>query len=123
MDIVGFAHIKKDAKSGMSAVSLDRFIGKDVRVMGFASDGGVLVVDDAATGYATFDKEDVKAKFECSIFSDIVCPPGLDFLGQSAYWSNCMNRKGGYNKMLCNMVIQASLMKGKFTDGFLWQLQ
>jgi len=32
-------------------------------------------------------------------------------------------RKGGYNKLLSRMVIEASLMKGKFTDNFLWQLQ
>jgi hypothetical protein len=32
-------------------------------------------------------------------------------------------RKGGYNGLVRNMVIEASLMKGKFHDSFLWAMQ
>ena len=55
--------------------------------------------------------------------SDVVCPPKQDMLSNMAYVTKCMMRKGGYNKLLSRMVIEASLMKGKFTDNFLWQLQ
>lgn len=123
MDVVGFAHIKKDAKSGIGCDDLSGFLGKDVRVMEFARDGGVLVVNDDATGMAMFDKEDVFTKFECTFFSNVVCPPKLNFMEQAIYYDRCMNRKGGYNKLMCNLVIQVSLVRGTFTDSLLWQLQ
>lgn len=119
-EIAGYCTIKKDATTG-TAQNLDKFLGKDVRVMEFARDGGVLVVSSDATEMAMFDKQDVYRKFECSVSGDVICPPNMDVMKQMIYTSKVMMRKGGYNQLLKGMVIQASLMKGKFTDDFLFQ--
>ena len=123
MEIVGYAEIKKNATSGTSAVSLELFKGNVVRVFEFASDGGVLVVDAKATGLATFDACDVVRKFECSEVGEYLTPPGLHFLEQHMYVARLMNRKGGWNSLLRQMLIGSSLHKGKFNDSFLFQKQ
>jgi len=123
MELVGYAEIRKDATTGMSAVSLDLFKGNAVRVYEFASDGGVLVLDAKATGLATFDACDVVRKFECAEVGEYLIPPGLHFLEQHLYVANLMNRKGGWNPLLRQMLIGSSLHKGKFNDSFLFQKQ
>jgi len=123
MDIVGFAHIDKNATTCKGAKNPNEFIGQTCAVMEFDSDGGVLCLNPEGTALAMFDKQDVYRSFECTMQSDVVCPPKQDMLSNMAYVTKCMMRKGGYNKLLSRMVIQASLMKGKFTDNFLWQLQ
>lgn len=123
MDIVGFADIDKNATTCKGAKNPNEFIGKTCAVMEFDSDGGVLCLNPEGTALAMFDKKDIYRSFECTMQSDVVCPPKQDMLSNMAYVTKCMMRKGGYNKLLSRMVIQASLMKGKFTDTFLWQLQ
>lgn len=123
MEIVGYCQIKKDATSGRSAIALDEFKGKFVRVLEFGHDGCVLVIDGMATGLATFDKEDVVSKVNCSIFGEVVCPPNLNVIQKTAYVAKCLSRKGGYSSIFRNMVIAASLAKGEFYDDFLWQNQ
>lgn len=120
MDTVGYATIKKDATTGRGD-KLDTFIGKDCRVLEFASDGGILALNREGTAIATFEKQDVCRKFECSVFGDFICPPKMDAVAQMAYMTKVMSRKGGYAPILREMVIQASLAKGVFTDGFLFQ--
>lgn len=123
MELVGYAEIKKDATTGMSAIPLDLFKGNIVRVYEFAHDGGVLVLDAKATGLATFDACDVVRKFECSEVGEYLIPPGLHFLEQHLYVAKLMSRKGGWNSLLRQMLIRASLHKGKFNDTFLFQKQ
>lgn len=123
MDIVGFAHIDKNATTCIGAKNPNEFIGQTCAVMEFDSEGGVLCLNPQGTALAMFDKQDVYRSFECTMQADVVCPPKQDMLSNMAYVTKCMMRKGGYNKLLSRMVIQASLMKGKFTDTFLWQLQ
>lgn len=123
MEVVGYAIIKPTAQTGVSAVDIDLFRGKTCRVLEFAKDGGVLVIDRQATGIAMFDKCDVFKHFKCVEECNVVCPPDLEFHQRMFYISKCMNRKGGYNNLLKQMVIQISLHKGKFTDNFLWQKQ
>ena len=122
MDIVGYCTIDRNATTGV-AKNINSFLGKDLRVMEFAADGGVLVLNPEATELAMFDKKDVYRKFECTICGDVICPPRLDMMGQMAYTYKVTTRKGGYNPLLKGMVIQASLMKGKFNDSFLFQKQ
>jgi len=122
MEVVGYCTIHRDAKTG-TGMNLEKFIGKDVRVMEFAKDGGVLVISADAQSMATFDKEDVYRKFECSISGDVICPPDMNVIEQMMYHTKVITRKGGYNNILRNMVIEASLMKGKFVDGFLFAKQ
>lgn len=120
MEIVGYCTIHKNATSGVG-LELETFIGKDVRVIEFGWDGGVMVVNSSATGIATFDKKDVYRKFECRVVGEVLCPPDMDMMQQIIHSAKVMSRKGGYNQILKNMVIQMSLMKGKLTDDFLFQ--
>lgn len=120
MEVTGYCTISRTATTGRGD-KLETFIGKDCRVMEFASDGGVLVVNSEATALASFDKKDVYRKFECKVNGDVICPSDSDLVAQIVYVGKVHMRKGGYNKLLRNMVIQASLMKGKFTDDFLFQ--
>ena len=123
MDLVGYALIKKDATTGISNLPIDKFTTQPVRVMEFCSDGGVLVVNAAATGLATFDKCDVVRSFKCSIQGYVICPPDLNLVEQMFYVGKALTRKGGYNEMVGHLVIGASLHKGEFNDNVLWQKQ
>lgn len=123
MEIVGFARISKNAPEVTTRAPMENFRGQACPVYEFAEDGGVLVRDIKGLALAMFDKKDVHSSFRCSWFSHIICPPDLDWLAQSAYVIRCQERKGGYEKILRSMVIQASLALGKFHDNFLWALE
>jgi len=123
MKVVGYAQISSNTTTGMSAIPMERFNGKICRVFEFASDGGVLVIDSQCTGIATFDKEDVLRKFECTSQGDVLMPKDLNEMEQILYMGKVMMRKGGYNELLKNMVIASSLSKGEFYDDFLFQNQ
>ncbi len=70
-----------------------------------------------------FDKEDIYTSFKCGYTNGIVTPPDLSMIDEMMYLAKVQQRKGGYNQILCNIVIQASLMKGKFNDSLLWAKQ
>lgn len=122
-NIVGFVHINKNATSCKGAANPNEFIGKTCAVVEFGVDGCVLVLNPQGTALADFSKEDVDKSFKCGYFNGVVTPPDLDLINQMLYVTKAQQRKGGYNRLLCNMVIQASLMKGKFYDNFLWAIQ
>ena len=122
MNVIGYAIIKKDAKTGTTAGVLDNFLGKIVRVIEFAIDGGCLCIDRQATGLATFDKCDIKSYFKCSVYGgQYICPPGKSILEDMAYATKCSLRKGGYDNIVREMVIMSSLHRGEFNDDFLWR--
>ena len=123
MEIVGYVTIKKDAKTGISAEPIEQFFEVPLRVIEFAEDGGVMVINSKGTALATFDKEDVVRSFKCSVFGDVICPPDINFADQLVYSSRCLGRKGGYNYTLFKMVVACSLAKGSFNDSILWALQ
>ncbi len=123
MEIVGFVYIKNTATTCRGAKNPSEFIGQSCPVLEFNSDGDVLVLNPQSTAMAMFDKQDVVTSFECRIKDNIVCPPNLNIIEQMLYIDKCRNRKGGYNKTVMLMVIEASLIKGKFHDSFLWALQ
>lgn len=122
-DIVGFADIKKNATTCKGARNPNEFIGQTCAVMEFGFDDCVLVLNKEGTALAMFDKEDVARSFKCGYANGVVCPPDLDMMSQMMYVTKAQTRKGGYAPIVRNMVIEASLMKGKFTDSFLWALQ
>jgi hypothetical protein len=123
MEVQGYCTINRNATTGRGS-ELETFIGKDCRVMEFAQDGGVLVMNAQATAIASFDQVDVYRSFACRAVGDVLCPPDMtDPIAQIMYMTKVTTRKGGYNAMLRNMVIQASLMKGKFTDDLLFQTE
>lgn len=123
MDIVGFVDIKRDATTCKGAEKPDEFIGKTCPVMEFDSEGGALVLNPKGTALAMFDKQDIYRSFKCGYTSGVVTPPDLDMMEQIMYVAKAQSRKGGYNNLLSNMVIQASLMKGEFHDSMLWAKQ
>jgi len=124
MELVGYCEIKKDASTGMgNSAPIDDFLGKTLRVMEFDSEGGVLVMNSAATSLCMFDACDVRRSFKCSAVGEHLTPPGLNMIEQTIYIAKLMNRKGGFNQLLKNMLIQASLMKGTFSDSFLFSME
>ena len=134
-ETVGFCIIKKGSKTGITPGNISDFEGKPIRVLEFGHDDCVLVLNNQATAIATFDKEDVEHKFKCSTVNmggvSIICPPKEDNsfgilgveIGNMMYANKCIARKGGYNNVVSNMVIMASLHSKKFNDNFLWQNQ
>lgn len=120
MEVVGYCTIKKDGKTGVGP-KIETFLGQDCRVMEFTPEGDVLVVNRDGTAMAMFDACDVVSKFECSLSGDVICPPNLNLVEQMVYHTKVITRQGGYNNLLRNMVIAASLHKGKFNDTFLFQ--
>lgn len=123
MDIQGFAKIKKTATTCKGAKNPQDFIGKELAVMDFGVDDSVMVLNRQGTAMAMFDKEDVESSFKCGYKSGVVCPPDLNALEAMAYVGKCQTRKGGYSPIVRGMVIVNSLMKGRFSDAFLWQKQ
>lgn len=123
MDYVGFAHIDKNATTIKGAKNPNEFIGKTCAVMEFDCDGGALILNPEQTAMAMVDKKDIYRRFECIVSGNTICPPNQNAIETMMYVTKCVTRKGGYNNILRNMVIEASLMKGVFTDNFLWQLQ
>ncbi len=122
-DIVGFVHINKNATTCKGAENPTEFIGQTCAVMEFGVDDCVLCINPKNTALAMFDKEDIYRSFKCGYSNGIVTPPNLEMMEQMMYVMKAQQRKGGYNGLVRNMVIEASLMKGKFHDSFLWALQ
>jgi len=122
METAGYAMIKPGAP-GVTAVELRAFYGYPVRVLEFAADGGVLVLDKGATGIASFDARNVLRSFRCEVHGGVICPPGLDILGRMAYVTRALSRKGGYCSNVRAIVITASLSSGHFDDRVLWSIQ
>lgn len=120
-DIVGFAHINENAATCKGAKNPNEFISKICPVIEFDSDGGVLVLNPQSTALAMFEKKDIYRSFECGYSSNVVCPPNLNILETMLYVQKVISRKGTYNNLLKNMVIEASLRKGEFSDSFLFQ--
>lgn len=122
MNSQGFCLIRKDATTGVG-LNLETFYGQTCRVMEFASDGSVLVVNNEGTAAAMFDAIDVVHSFKCGFVGNVLTPPYLKQIEQFAYASKVLSRKGGYNDLLLNMVITASINKNEFNDNFLFQKQ
>jgi len=123
MDIVGFCTIKKDAKCNFALLKPKDWQGKDCAVFEFNPEGDVLALHPSGEAIGMFEKDEILRSFKCGLFGKYIVPPGLNFYEQSAYVAKLMQRKGGYDTLLKNMVIEASLAKGKFCDSFLWQKQ
>jgi hypothetical protein len=123
IDIIGFAHIKKDASTCKGAKNPNEFLGEICAVMEFGVDDCVLVLNPKQTALAMFDKEDVLRSFKCIVIGNTICPPNQHPLETMVYVGKCIERKGGYDNIVRNMVIESSLAKGEFYDNFLWQLQ
>jgi hypothetical protein len=122
-DIVGFAHISKNATTCKGARNPNEFISQVCPVMEFGFDGCLLVLNPQSTALAMFEKEDAYRIFKCGYYDGVITPPDLDTLNQMMYVIKAKQRKGGYNWLVRNIVIEVSLMKGQFHDSLLWAAQ
>lgn len=122
MKIEGFITVKKEAAK-IIAQNPEKFLGKDCAVLEFDKFGGALILCPENNELAMVDSEDVFTSFKCVMLNGVVIPAELNMLERVNYYESCIKRKGGYNNILANMVIKASLIKGKFYDSFLWQKQ
>lgn len=86
-------------------------------------DDGVMVINAKATGIAMFEMSDVVRSFKCGHLGEVVTPPGLNMIDQMLYVAKATSRKGGYNHIVRELVIAASIHKGEFNDSVLWQKQ
>ncbi len=123
MDVVGYATIKDKPTTYTGHLPVEAFTKQPVRVMEFTDDGSVLVMSPNADGLGMFDACDVHRKFECIVNGEFIIAPGTSFTSQMVYMAKVMARTGGYNQLLRQMIITASLHKGTFTDNLLWAAQ
>lgn len=124
MDIVGYAQLSAYARgNGVREPHQEQFKRAIVPVLEFAENGDVLVLAPNGSCIGDFYKADVRSSFRCHMQGEVLCPPDLDMLGRMSYMAMCLQRKGGYGPIVRQMVIAASLSRGKFTDGFLWQVE
>lgn len=95
-----------------------------LRIIDIAVDGnGFLVLNANSSALAMVEKEDVDYLFYCSVLNGVICPPDINFAERLQFAVSRQTRKGGYNNIVANIVIAASLSKGYFTDDFLFQKQ
>lgn len=121
--LIGYVRITKNPTTFKGAGKPENYAGKTLRLLEYGVDSCVLVINSEATELASFDKEDIQAQFKCGEYQNVLTPPDLNFQEQMIYANKVYARKGGYNDLLRNMVVAASLAKGEFTDTFLWQNQ
>jgi len=122
MEVSGYCFVNKTTTTGLSAIEIEKFEGQICRVFEFGEDC-VLVIDREGQGIASFDMCDIGSSFKCSETGEVICSPDLNEMEKMLYSTKCMLRKGGYNYIIKNMVIQASLHYGKFNDNVLWQVE
>ncbi len=80
MELVGYCSIKKNATTCAGTDAPEKFLGRNLRVMEFAQDGGVLCVAQDGSCAAMFDKKDVYRKFKCDDVSGVLIPPNLNMI-------------------------------------------
>ena len=122
-DLQGYCTIRRDANCEFAMGKPEEWRNKDCRVYEFNPAGDALVLHPEGKMMAMFDKKDICRRFECGEFGDVIMPPGLNMVEQMVYYNKATMRKGGYGTIVRAMVVQASLMKGKFNDDFLFQIE
>lgn len=124
-NIAGYILIKCDAKCDYVAMlNAKEWQGKTVRALELNDNTNTaLVINSEANAMDMIDYDDIKAKFKCSEFNDVLVPPDNDLITNMMESSMRMTRKGGYDGVVKSMVIAASLHKEEFNDDFLFQKQ
>jgi hypothetical protein len=120
-DIVGFCTLVK-SPSNKFVDNVAKFSGF-LRVLERNPEGDVLVLAKDGSELGMFKKTDLLSYFGCSFLNNVVCPPELGFLEATSFAVTRLQRKGGYNDLVRDMVIAYSLMKGSFDDDFLFHVE
>jgi hypothetical protein len=123
MNLKGYAEIKAGAAAHHMMGNMEDYTVQPVRVLDWARGGGALVVTPDGNAMADFPAEAIARSFRCGERGYILLPPDLSPLDEMIYIGRCSARTGGYDRTLRNMVVLASLAKGRFEDGFLWAME
>lgn len=124
MGIKGFCILKNYETVRGYRGNLAELLGAPLVIMDVAVDNsGFLILNKQQTAMADVQMSDVDRYFLCEIFAGVVLPPNLSLEQKLVESGKRITRKGGYNKILANMVIAGSLAKGVFNDDFLFELQ
>lgn len=90
--------------------------------IGVEDSGYLCVPPDASCLVDVRDKASVRNIFFCDEEGDILIPPGIDdMVKRMVEFTKRSMRQGGYDRIVRNMVIAASLQKGEFYDDFLFK--
>ena len=115
MNVIGYAEIKSDAKSGESSYPIAKFAGKICKVINIR-DSSFLVMDQDSNMTAIFKAFDVLHHFKCSTFGQYILPVDCSERDRLKYISKYLTKKGGYNFITKKLIIRASLNHGQFYD-------
>ena len=119
-EIQGYCQLKNDCDCSRSMGEPSSWQGKTVRVVEFNPEGDVLVFDSTGSNMGMFEKKDYSHSFRCNEKGGVLTPTGMNSFDQSAFVFSRLRRKGGYGTIVHNIVVHVSLMKGVFTDEFLF---
>lgn len=124
MKSIGFCTISPKAKGrGIQDFQMTSFLGKICQIQDLNDDGDILALNETGTALGMFEKHEIINYFlcDCSSMQGVILPPNLEFFDKMQYYNKLTSRKGGYNNIIKQMVIIASLHKGQYTDAFLFQ--
>ena len=120
-EVQGYVILKEDCPSFISPGKISSY-QPYCRALEINEHGALLIANDALS-VGTVDAEDIRRSVRLEIFNGVACPPDLDTVAKMAYALKATSRKGGYNDLVRQMIIMASLHKGEFCDSLLWQKQ
>ena len=114
MELQGYALVKKDANCsyGMGPASI--WQGNIVRVVEFNdSSESVLVTSRDGNAMCMFDFKDLKTSFKCQDYFNVLIPVVKGEANKVFEAMKRQQRKGGYDQIVRQMVIQASIHSGE----------
>lgn len=120
MDLQGFAMVKDSANFQNVMGDKKGWLGNPIMALELNDrTNSALLLNGVNMGM--FDYGDLLSSFKCDKVGDVLVPIGLSEIDKMLYQGLVIGRNGGYNNIVRNMVIMASLHKGKFSDSLLWQ--
>lgn len=123
MEIQGYCMLKStNTVIGYAGERADLLPPNILKILDIAVDGnGFLVLNGKGNALAMVEKSDVSLYFLCNVFCGFICPPNMNLFEKMAFAQGRIERKGGYTNRVASIVIAASLIRGEFTDSFLFQ--
>lgn len=123
MEIQGYCVLKStNTVMGYTGEMEDLLPPNILRIVDIAvDDSGFLVLNSIGSALAMVEKSDVNRYFLCNVYCGVICPRNMDIMEKIPFVTERMFRDGGYDKRIAKMVIAVSLIKGEFTDSFLFQ--
>lgn len=123
MEIQGYCMLKStNTVKGYAGEMSDLLQPNYLRILDIAVDNsGFLVLNSKGSALAMVEKSDVDMYFLCNVYCGVICPPNMNLFEKTAFTLSRIGRKGGYSNIVASLVILTSLIKGEFTDSFLFK--